>query len=104
MTYSLRFLPEVEEDVFAGYKWYANKALGVGKEFLEIFYAHLSEISSNPLLYPKVYNGFRRCLLKKFPYAIYFMTEDNDIIVFGLFHCARNPDTIKTNLQYRNEQ
>ncbi|KJU84634.1 plasmid stabilization system protein [Candidatus Magnetobacterium bavaricum] len=68
-----------------------------------VFYTHLSEISSNPLLYPKVYNGFRRCFLKKFPYAIYFMIEDTNIIEFGLFHCARNPDMIKINLQYHKE-
>lgn len=75
MTYILRFLPEVEEN----------------------------EISHDPLLYPKVYNEFRRRLLRRFPYAIYFKTEDNQIIVFGLFHCARDPHTVRTQLQNRDE-
>ena len=30
MTYTLRFLPEVEEDVIAGYAWYEDKAPGLG--------------------------------------------------------------------------
>jgi len=46
------------------------------------------------LIYKKVYNEFRRCLLKKFPYVIYFQIEENTVIVFGLFHCARNPNNI----------
>jgi hypothetical protein len=38
MTYSLRFLPEVEEDVIAGYVWYEEKSKGLGEDFLRIFY------------------------------------------------------------------
>jgi len=39
MTYSLRFLPDVEEDIFAAYSWYEGKARGLGEEFLRVFYA-----------------------------------------------------------------
>ena len=60
MTYSLRFLPEVEEDVLGGYTWYEEKAVGLGEEFLRIFYAFASEIPRTPLLYPKVHHEFRR--------------------------------------------
>ncbi len=90
MTYSLRFIPKVYEDVVAGYMWYGDKAEELGEEFIQIFYDHVNNIYSNPLSYSKVYNEFRPCLLKKFPYAIYFIVEDNNIIAFGLFHCARN--------------
>lgn len=101
MTYTLRFLPEVEEDVIGGYAWYEAKSQGLGEDFLRMFYACVSEITQNPLLYQKVYNEFRRRLLRRFPYAIYFMIKDNQIIVFGLFHCARDPGIIKTKLRDR---
>lgn len=103
MIYKLRFLPAVEEDVLSGYIWYESKARGLGEEFLRIFYVCLSEISRNPLLYPKVYHNFRRRLLRRFPYIIYFKIERKEIIVFGLFHSARDPQTIKRNLQNRDE-
>jgi len=32
MTYELRFLPEVEEDVIAGYLWYEAKSSGLGED------------------------------------------------------------------------
>jgi len=54
MTYILRFLPEVEEDVIAGYKWYEEKSSGLGEEFLRMFYAYSVELPRNPLLYPNV--------------------------------------------------
>jgi plasmid stabilization system protein ParE len=101
MTYNLRILPEVEEDVMAGYAWYEEKSPGLGEEFLRIFYACAGELPRNPLLYPKVHNEFRRRLLRRFPYAIYFLVEGDQIVVFGLFHCARDPHTIKSKLQDR---
>lgn len=101
MTYDLRFLPEVEEDVISGYSWYEDKARGLGEEFLRIFYASSNNLSRNPLLYQKVYGDFRRLLLRRFPYAIYFQIKENEIIVFGLFHCARDPRTIKLTLSNR---
>lgn len=101
MTYSLRFLPEVEEDVVAGYAWYETKAPRLGEEFLRLFYACVSEIPQNPLLYPEVHDRFRRRLLRRFPYAIYYLIEGNTVIVFGLFHCARDPRTIGAKLRDR---
>ena len=101
MTYILRFLPEVEEDVIAGYKWYEEKSSGLGEEFLRMFYAYSVELPRNPLLYSKVYRKFRRRLLRRFPYAIYFRIENNEIIVFGLFHCARDPRMIRAKLRDR---
>jgi hypothetical protein len=32
MTYNLSFLPEVEEDVIAGYVWYQGKSPGFGED------------------------------------------------------------------------
>lgn len=103
MRFTIRFLSEVEEDVIAGYAWYEEKSPGLGEDFLRVFYAYAGEISRNPLLYPKVYREFRRRLLRRFPYAIYFKIEDNKIIVFGLFHCARDPRTMRAQLRSRNE-
>jgi len=79
MTYTLRFLPEIEEDVINGYVWYERKSRGLGEEFLRIFYACSNELLWNPLLNPIVYEDFRRRLLRRFPYAIYFTIEKDRI-------------------------
>ncbi|MGO9014962.1 MAG: type II toxin-antitoxin system RelE/ParE family toxin [Dissulfurispiraceae bacterium] len=103
MTYDLRFLPEVEEDIVNGYVWYETKSRGLGEDFLRMFYVCANEILCNPLLYRKVHLNFRRRLLRRFPYAIYFMIENDQIVVFGLFHCARYPQAINAELQNREK-
>jgi len=101
MTFALRFLPEVEKDVLVGDEWYETKSPGLGEDFLRTFYACAGEIARNPLLYPKVCREFRRRLIKKFPYAIYFKTEEKQVIVLGIFHCARDPRSVRRILRRR---
>lgn len=90
MTYPIRFLPEVEDDAIVGYSWYEEKSRGLGEEFLRIFYASATEIQRNPFLHPEVYDRFRRRLLRRFPYAIYYSIRNKRIVIFGLFHYAQS--------------
>jgi len=103
MTYALRFLPQVEADVLKGLAWYEDKSQGLGEEFLRVFYACSQELARNPLVCQKVHRDFRRCLLRRFPYAVYFQIEDDHVIVFGLFHCARDPRRLRRELGDRKQ-
>ena len=102
MTYSLSFLPEVENDAIMGYEWYEDRSPGLGDDFLRLFYAYAIEIPRNPELYNIVHKDFRRRLLRRFPYAIYFRIEDQVVVISGLFHCARNPILIEDLLNDRD--
>ena len=33
----------------------------------------------------------RRALLQRFPYAVFYEVGAVDIVVYAVFHCARNP-------------
>ncbi|MBN2108907.1 MAG: type II toxin-antitoxin system RelE/ParE family toxin [Deltaproteobacteria bacterium] len=103
MNYSLSFLNAVEDDSFEAFLWYEKKSMGLGEEFLRIFYACAGDLQKNPLVYTKVYKDFRRRLLKRFPYAIYYRIEKRTIVIYGLFHCARNPVTFETALGDRQK-
>jgi plasmid stabilization system protein ParE len=101
MTSILRFLPRVEGDVRSGRLWYEEKSPGLGEEFLRVFYARAQELARNPMMHPKVHREFRRCLLRRFPYAIYYQVEEDHVIIFGLFHCARDPRRLRRELGER---
>ena len=88
MTYTLHLLLEVEDNAIGGYTWYEMKSPGLGEEFLRIFYACAVEIPRNPFLYQKVHREFSRCLIRRFPYAIYFIIN-NDQIIITVYFIAR---------------
>lgn len=54
MTLRLQFLPEVEEDIMTGYLWYEEKTVGLGEEFLRVFYAEISAIRAMPARFPVI--------------------------------------------------
>jgi hypothetical protein len=66
-----------------------------------MFYNCTNNLPQHALIYEKVYGDFRRCFLRKFPYAVYFQIEEHQVIVFELFHCARDPKAIKSKLTTR---
>jgi plasmid stabilization system protein ParE len=100
----LRFLPEVVADAIAAYSWYEQKAQGLGEEFLRSFYACANEVAAGPLLNAKVHGEFRRSLLRRFPYAVYYRTKNDQTTVCGVFHCARDPANIRVWLGERESE
>ena len=75
MNHRLRFLPEVAGDVVAGSRWYEERSSGLGEDFAHMVYARSDEISRNPLACAVVAGGYRRGLLRRFPYSIYYVVE-----------------------------
>ena len=98
MNYSIRFHPEVEEDLLTIQSWYEKKVIGLGDEFLAKFYFNAAAIVNNPFLYPKVYHEFHRYLLPQFPYILYYIIKIDCVIVLGVFHHARDPNLIRSEL------
>jgi toxin ParE1/3/4 len=102
MKYTLIFHPEVEGDVLLAYNWYETKANGLGEELLRIFYVYVGELTRTPFSWLKVEDECRRRLLRRFPYAIYYIVRNQQVIVIGLFHAARDPGTIKKIVKNRS--
>jgi hypothetical protein len=101
VSYFLRLRPELVEDAHEAFVWYEAAAIGLGHEFLRSYFVALAEIEREPLICLRVFQGFRRKLLERFPYVIYFRVERDNIMVFLLIHAARNPSLIQRSLRRR---
>jgi plasmid stabilization system protein ParE len=83
--------PEAELDIQEAFEWYEAQSRGLGSEFVRSVDACLSAIGRNPLAYPLVRKQARRALLRRFPYGILYVFEQNTISVVACFHGKRNP-------------
>lgn len=101
MSRELRLRPELLDDVAETFAWYENTATGLGHEFLRSYFAALSVLTRQPTLSRKIHRGFRRVLLGRFPYAIYFRLEQKYVVAFLLVHGARDPAAIRITLRER---
>ena len=59
---------------------------------LEAIYASVVE---HPELYPVVYKNFRRALLHKFPYSVFYVVDMPIVLIVGIVHQARDEETWK---------
>ena len=95
MKYHLIVKPEAELDIVESAKWYEQQRSELGYRLLEAVDEKISLIEKNPLLYQKRYKNMRFALLKRFPFAIHFIVQDNNIYVLAVLSTHRNPQSWK---------
>ena len=90
MTRSVRFRSEAEAEALEAQRWYEVRRPGLGTEFAEAVEHTLSRIAGNPAAFPKVRGETRRAVLPRFPYAIYFRSTDDSVVVLAV-HGRQHP-------------
>lgn len=95
MKYRVIVRPGAEDDLKEAYSWYEDKRTGLGYEFLLQVGAGLNFIARNPTFHPIEYKGTRKYLVKRFPYKIIYLLENERITVLAVIHGRRSPDLIK---------
>jgi toxin ParE1/3/4 len=101
VNYALRLRPELIDDTHEAFAWYEAAATGLGHELVRSFLAAAAAVQRNPLAYRKCYQEFRRVLLARFPYAVYFRVERRVVVIFLLVHGARDPSLVHSRLHER---
>ena len=91
MTYQVVVRPEAAREVQEAFDWYEGRSEGLGLEFLRAADASLASVQRNPLAFPKVHKEVRRVLIRKFPYALFYIVEEESIAVVACFHARRDP-------------
>jgi plasmid stabilization system protein ParE len=92
MIRPLVFHPEARQDVGNAAFWYEDKSAGLGSDFLRSMDAALAQIRRTPQVFPVVDGSIRRALLRRFPYAVYFVDCPDQIRVLACMHVRQNPD------------
>lgn len=91
MSLPLIVRAEAEAELKDSYRWYENRREGLGLEFLGAIEAGLAAIRGTPEAFPRVHRELRRVLVKRFPFALYYVVEAGVISVVSVFHAKRDP-------------
>jgi plasmid stabilization system protein ParE len=78
-------------DIAEALEWYESRQPGLGVTFLEQLKATYDRIAASPLGYQKLRGEIRRAVIRRFPYAVYFIVEDSLIVVTAMLHLRRDP-------------
>lgn len=91
MSLELIIRPEAETEMTDAFDWYEERAKGLGSEFLLVVNATFQGILRHPRQYPVVYKTVRRTLLRRFPHTVFYISEEDRVVVIAVFHAKRNP-------------
>ncbi|WP_417888145.1 type II toxin-antitoxin system RelE/ParE family toxin [Zunongwangia sp.] len=97
MGYTIKLLPVVHKDLRTAKKWYNDQKANLGEEFKAAVSKEIDYIGEFPEHYQRKYKELRQSLVERFPYAIFYIVEEEKkrIIVFGVLHTSRDPETIR---------
>jgi plasmid stabilization system protein ParE len=98
MAAELRLGPEVELDLAEAYAWYEKRRAGLGEEFLTAVDACLEGIRRQPEMYALVHETYRRALIRRFPFAIFYEYAEAEVTVYSVFHTSLDPEKWRQRL------
>jgi toxin ParE1/3/4 len=98
MAAELIVAPEAEQDLAQAYAWYEGRRIGLGEDFLSCVDACIEAIRRTPEMHALVHESYRRGLVRRFPYAVFYEYVEDTVTVYGVFHPARDPDKWRQRL------
>ncbi len=89
---ALRLLIPAESEMLGAARYYESQAQGLGQDFLEKIESAFHDIGEHPERFPVIRSDIRRRLVHRFPYAIFYRVEPEEIIVLAIAHLRRHPN------------
>jgi len=93
----IRLLEDAKRDLRSGWFFYERQAPGLGDRFLNAIEADVRLLPAYAGIHLQV-NGFHRLLIKRFPFARYYLIEADSIDIYAILDCRRDPSWIQQRL------
>ena len=93
MTRAVRIRAEAEAELAGAAAWYESKRVGLGADFVAVVEEAFERISRNPEHYAQWHEDrlYRKCVLRRFPYVVFFTEDDEKVLVMAVAHSRRRP-------------
>lgn len=84
-------LPFAEQDIKDSIAYYNEVDPAISAQFISVLDKVFSTISSRPNAFPVVQKSIRKFAIAGFPFNVYYISEQNTLYIFAVFHTKRNP-------------
>lgn len=91
MKYRIIVRRLAERDLEDAEDWYNGQQSDLGTEFRDAITDLFGRLAENPRIYPRVYGDVHRAVLRRFPYLVYFVIDDSEVIVLAVLDSRRDP-------------
>lgn len=100
MSWSIRYSSQAEEDVRAAFRYYRGESESLGKYFLSSLKHAESVILKAPEGFQiRFFDRVRGYPLKKFPFLVLYLLDNDSVFVVAVFNTNQNPELIEARLK-----
>jgi plasmid stabilization system protein ParE len=94
----IKILPAALADLDRGREFYSDQEEELGDYFLDSLFSDIDSLVLYAGVHRKVFD-FYRLLSKRFPYAIYYLTDGDVCVVYRVLDCRQRPQKTKDALK-----
>jgi plasmid stabilization system protein ParE len=95
MIHRVIIRPEAKRDLRDAKNWYQNISADLMADFVRRVDEAIALAQERPLAFQVVHRTFRRILLHRFPYALFYHPGEDRIVVVAVLHQARDPELLR---------
>lgn len=99
MASRLRITTAAKEDLDIIYDRYERQRSGLGAKFTQRFHVCVERILQSPEMHELVLGNYRRTMLRKFPYAVFYELVNDEVIIHAVLHTARDSSAWQSRLE-----
>ncbi len=81
--------------------FYDNLIWGLGRKFIIEVGHIISRIKNNPAAFPIYFKNYKRALIRKFPYSVIYIEEDERILILAVAHHKRRPQYFANRINWK---
>ena len=86
-----------ENDILNAITFYDKQSSGIGSYFLDTIMADIESLHIYAGIHMQIW-GYHRLLSKRFPFSVYYKTEDNAVYIYAVLDNRREPLFTKERL------
>ncbi len=90
----IRYTDRSKDDLEMAFHWYEMQRRGLGFEFLDCVEVALENILDFPEIHQIAYSHFRRCVIRRFPFSIFYTIEEDEIVIHSVFDNRQDPEKL----------
>ena len=96
---NIRILESAKRDLEEGFYFYEYQKEKLGYYFIETLMSDIESLSIFVGIHSIHFGRYYRLLSKRFPFAVYYVIEENEIKIYAVIDCRRDPAWIRKRLQ-----
>lgn len=95
---SIRITKHAAEDLDQAFWFYENQEIGLGDYFSSSVRADIEGLRITSGIHRRLWEDYHRLICKVFPFAVYYTFSADEVAIWAVVDCRRDPDWIRRYL------